>query len=122
MQNFSATYTRLDPWPCRDTYAKVFGNRSNVILVVSNSVRNNSGNSLLAYGAQVKNEWVSLVGLPEDPNTRANDGYWLVGGFKVEYCLSSQSTLSENRCSVDYSFPLMIGTFHLFTFPVSKTA
>ena len=133
MQKSTASYTRLDPVTCLVTYANVFGNRSNVIMMASNATAaNNSGNSLLAYGSQPRNRWLVGKSLTERSNTfnadRLNIAHfhggaaqraqtvaeWNVGGFKIDYCLGSQTSVAEGQCSVNYPFSVMISMLKIW--------
>ena len=128
MQDSAASYIKLDPLDCLLTYSSVFGNRSNVIMVANNTtVVNNSGNSLLAYGSQLRNQW--LVGKYLTGNSNAFNAdrldvshfpggavqqaqtvaNWNVGGFRIDHCLGSQTAIAQSQCSVEYSISVMIG-------------
>ena len=130
MQNHATTFTKLDPTTCLLTYTSVFGNRSDMIMVASKATSmNNSGNALLAYGTQHRNQWLLGSPLIGNSNTFNADqldvsyfsggvaqraealAQWNVGGFKIDYCLGSQTTNAQGECSVDYSFSVMLGQF-----------
>ena len=108
-----------------------------MIMVASHATsQNNSGNSLLAYGAQHRNQWLLGSPLIGDSNTFNADhldvsyfagdaakqakavAEWNVGGFKIDYCLGSQTVNDQGECSVDYSFSVMIGTFSACDLPI----
>ena len=130
MQSSAATYVSLEPLARLQTYANVFGNRSNVIMVASNaSFTNNPGNSLFAYGSQPRNQWLlghRLTGKSNNFSANTLDvshfpggavqraqtvANWNMGGFKIEYCLESQTSLAQDLCSVEYSFSIMISAY-----------
>lgn len=80
-------------------------------------------NSVVAYGEDGKATWETgwnfcgdTNGVPcIQPNTKLDGtGYdvsnWGVGGFLVDYCLSRQNSL-DMLCSVEYSLPLLTGTY-----------
>ena len=136
MQSSAKSFSKLDPITCLLTYTNLFGNRSDMIMVTSNATSlNNSGNSLLAYGSQHRNQWLLGSPLIGNSNTFNADQLevsyfaggaaqrakaitqWNVGGFKIDYCLGSQTENAQGECSVDYSFSVMIGTLHACGFP-----
>ena len=132
MQDSADSFIKLDPVTCLLTYTNVFGNRSDMIMVASNTT-NNSANSLLAYGSQHRGQWLLGHPLVGESNTFNADkldlsyfagsvakraealANWNVGGFKIDYCLGSQSTGAQVDCSVNYSFSVMLGMFSHYT-------
>lgn len=78
-------------------------------------------NSLLAYGMSSSQSWdigYSLCAdgaefdcgrLSEFPLDKQMEVIqdWNISGYKVDYCLSSQQS-TDNLCSVDYSFSIML--------------
>ena len=130
MQDAAGTYQRLSKIDCLLAYSNVFGNRSDVIMVTSNATAaNNSGNAVLAYGLQLVKEWSLGSALAAYPNTFNLNGLdlsyfsgdvakqtqavanWTMGGFHVDYCLASQSSIVQDKCDVEYSLSVMIGRF-----------
>lgn len=115
----STTYRRIDPLDCILTYNDLLGNHSDFLMVSSTMPR--SDNSLLAYGMSSSQSWDigyalcpqgedidcgRLSDLPLDEQLEAIRD-WNIGGYKVDYCLSSQQS-TDDLCSVEYSFPIML--------------
>ena len=117
----STLYTRMEPLDCILTYNDLFGNRSDLIMVSTTAPR--SDNSLLAYGMSTSGTWDigyalcsggeqfdcgRLAGLPSNEQMEAIQN-WTIGGHRIDACLSSQRS-TENLCSVEYSFQMMLST------------
>lgn len=115
----STFYTRLDSLTCLLTYNTMLENRSDFIMVSSEAPKSN--NSLLVYGMTTSGTWDigyhlcaapnavdcgRLANLPLAQQVQAVQD-WNIGGYKIDYCLSSQRSL-EGLCSVDYSFAIML--------------
>ena len=115
----STIYRLVDPLDCLLTYNDLLGNRSDFLMVSSTMPR--SDNSLLAYGMSSSQSWDigyalcdkgaeidcgRLSELPLDKQMEAIRD-WNIGGYKVDYCLSSQQS-TDNLCSVEYSFSIML--------------
>ena len=117
----SSRYARIDPLDCILTYNDLLGNHSDFIMV--STATSKSKNSLLAYGMSVADTWDigynlcsqgeqfdcgRLASLPLDEQLKAIQD-WNIGGYKIDYCLSSRRS-TENLCSVEYSFSIMLST------------
>lgn len=115
----STRYTRIDTLDCILTYNDLLGNRSDFIMVSSTTPDGN--NSLLAYGMSISQTWDigyalcggqfecgRLADLPLSEQMKAIQD-WNIGGHEIEYCLSTQQS-TENLCSVEYLFQIMLST------------
>lgn len=115
----SSRYIRIDTRDCILTYNDLLGNRSDLIMV--STAMSKSNNSLLAYGMSTSDTWDigyslcsggeqfdcgRLAGLPLNEQMKAIQD-WNIGGYKIDYCLSSRQS-TENLCSVEYSFSIML--------------
>ena len=112
-------FTRLEPLDCLLTYNNLLGNRSDLIMV--SSAKPEGNNSLLIYGIATAVTWDvgyalcipgntfdcgRLAGLPLAQQQQVIRD-WNVGGYKIDYCLSSQQS-TENLCSIEYSFSILL--------------
>lgn len=117
----STRYTGIDALNCILTYDDLLGNRSDFIMV--STTASDSDNSLLAYGMSTSQIWDigyalcsggeqfdcgRLADLPLNEQMKAIQD-WNIGGYKIDFCLSSQRS-TENLCSVEYSFLIMLST------------
>ena len=134
----STAFTNLTKLDCFRQYSSAFGDRSDLLLVVSTSNINNTGNSsLLAYGYANIVHTTPHTWLCKHSNTFsckkfAAHGYkdissevaalqhWNIYGYEIEYCMASYRE-TDSRCSVMFSFRIMIGKIN-FWFPGSKPA
>ena len=112
-------YNQIPKLDCVLTYSSLFGNRSDMIMVSSAKPENN--NALLVYGIASNGTWdvghdlcdgrgkFDCARMINWPRARQEEAIrdWNVGGYKVDYCLSSQRS-SENLCSVEYSFSILV--------------
>lgn len=115
----STCYTRIDALDCILIYNDLLGNRSDFIMVSTTAPK--TDNSLLAYGMSTSQTWDVGYALCSDGGQfdcgrlaafSLNEQMkaiqdWNIGGYKIDYCLSSQKSL-ENSCSVEYSFSIML--------------
>lgn len=112
-------YNQIQKLECVLTYNSLFGNRSDMIMVSSAKPENN--NALLVYGVASSGTWDvghdlcdgrgkfdcgRLINWPIARQEQATRD-WNVGGYKIDYCLSSQRS-TENLCSVEYSFSILL--------------
>ncbi|KAI4107154.1 MAG: hypothetical protein LQ345_007158, partial [Seirophora villosa] len=115
----STSYAYIDTLDCLLMYNNLIGNRSDLIMVSSAPPEEN--NTLLVYGMAASGTWDTGYALCKRPNTfdcgrlanlpvteqsqAVKD--WNMGGYKIDYCLSSQRS-TENLCSVEYSFSILL--------------
>lgn len=114
-------YTRIENLECILTYNELLGNRSDFIMVSTTPPKSN--NSLLAYGMSTSGTWDIGYGLCSgggqfdcgrlsdmSPKEQMNAiKGWNIGGYKIDYCLSSERS-TENLCSVEYSFRIILSS------------
>lgn len=116
----SSRYTRIENLDCILTYNTLLGNHSDFMMVSTAMPTNN--NSLLAYGMSKSATWDigyvlcadgtqfdcgRLANLPSNEQMKTIQD-WNIGGYKIEYCLSSRQP-TNNLCSVEYSFSIILG-------------
>lgn len=117
--NNSTLYTYSSTLDCLLMYNNLMGNHSDLIMVSSAPAQQN--NTLLVYGMAASGTWDigyflcqwgktfdcgRLVDLPVDEQVQAVKD-WNIGGYRIDYCLSSQRS-TENHCSVEYSFSILL--------------
>ena len=117
-------YTPITALDCILTYNDLLGNRSDFIMISTTAPK--STNSLLAYGMSTSGTWDigynlcsdgtqfdcgRLAEMPKEEQIGAIQN-WTIGGHKIEYCLSSQRS-TEDLCSVEYSYSIMLSTVPL---------
>lgn len=115
-------FARVEPLECLLTYNNLLGNRSDLIMV--SSAKPEQNNSLLIYGITYGLTWDvgyvlcipgntfdcgRLAGLPLAQQQQVIRD-WNIGGYKIDYCLSSQQS-TANLCSVEYSFSILLSMF-----------
>lgn len=115
----STSYAYIDTLDCLLMYNNLIGNRSDLIMVSSAPPEEN--NTLLVYGMAASGTWDTgydlckwsntfdcgrLANLPVTEQSQAVKD-WNMGGYKIDYCLSSQRS-TENLCSVEYSFSILL--------------
>ena len=115
----NSRYTRIDTLDCILTYNDLLGNRSDFMMV--STATSESNNSLLAYGMSNSDTWDigyalcsgggqfdcgRLADFPLNEQLKAIQE-WNIGGYKIDYCLSSRQS-TEDLCSVEYSFSIML--------------
>ena len=115
-------FPRVEPLECLLTYNNLLGNRSDLIMV--SSAKPEANNSLLLYGVANADTWDvgyilcipgntfdcgRLAGLPLAQQQQAIQD-WNIGGYKIDYCLSSQQS-TASLCSVEYSFSILLSRF-----------
>lgn len=150
-------YEKLSTLDCLTRYLTYSRDASNLLLVSSTDIADpandihNSNNSLLVFG-YYGSPWQSIqVGHSPWECGHSNDficvrpetwvgnstlvANWNVYGYKIDYCLSKTTSL-ENKCSVRFVLPILIGMFllaavqchsltiiaKLFALPISASA
>lgn len=139
--NEDKSYKKFSPFDCLQRYTQFDGNASDVILVSTEDMVDNSTtllqaeNSLLAMEDQI-NRWVAIDSKPGYWECGTSNSFscsstqswagnqslvadWNVWGYKIEYCLSKIQSL-EKYCSLRLEVPIMIGTSAVPRFMIIK--
>lgn len=116
-----AGFTNISKLQCFKQYSSPFGDRSDVIMISSGV----SNNSVLACGISgdagtAPEEWMCQQSNTFSCKKLASGGYndeqkeelamahWNILGYEIGYCMASYRQ-TEDRCSVVYSYRIMIG-------------
>ena len=117
----STGFTRLNKLQCFKQYSSPFGDRSDLLMIASDTSNNSvlacgitgaAGTALQGWMCQQSNTFsckkLASGGYEDEKEEQLVMTHWNILGYEIEYCMASHRQ-TERLCSVASSFRIMIG-------------